>query len=599
VRPLFLFLSLLLLSSLAFASGEKPWTEIRSPHFRVLTNGNVEKARKVAYEFEQMRYIFFVRFPKARLESAAPLLVFAVRDEETAKTLEPRAAKLWANLSGQFIHGWEKQFTIVRLDTWGGAGSKEAVYHEYTHSIESMNQHYLPVWLNEGLAEFYAYTRFMGHKIYLGTPSERYRMLRTMPLIPLETLLTVRPNSHYYLNPRENQLFYAESWALVHFLTYSEGMENGKRFNEFATLLQSGVEQKAAFQRIFGDFNKIALALAVYVQRPSYTSEVLDESPQIDEKSFASRTLTEAESGTELAAFHIWTHDFAGAKPLLNQALQKDPKLGLAHESMGFLDFADGKDDEAEKEFSQASALDGSLYLSQFYKLMLSPQAHSDVAADREAYATGLGKIMQMSPRYAPAYVQMAKLAVRAGDFASAWAISREAETLEPSRAGYHLLTGQILRWMGNTADAGSYARFVADRWNGPDHDEAIELWNSATADQRLVGDSPTEQVPKDSQTFVGAVKSVTCEKERLDFVLNRDGKTFTFRSKGAFEGGFSDTLWYGEDHFSYCHHLEGLRAVVRYRPPADSSYAGDVVEFEVRDDLPNMASSAAAPAQP
>jgi len=50
---------------------------------------------------------------------------------------------------------------------------------------------------------------------------------------------------------------------------------------------------------------------------------------------------------------------------------------------------------------------------------------------------------------------------------------------------------------------------------------------------------------------------------------------------------GFSDTLWYGRDHFSRCHHLEGLRAVVHYRPASDATYAGDIAEVEIRDDLP------------
>ncbi|HTT22861.1 MAG TPA: hypothetical protein VMG82_28280 [Candidatus Sulfotelmatobacter sp.] len=116
--------------SLSAVASEKPWTEIRSPHFRVLTNGSISDARNVVYEFEQLRYVFATRFPNARLESGAPLLVFAVRDEDTAKKLGPRIWKTGANIAGEFHHGWERQFAIVRLDTWGGEGSKEVVYHE-------------------------------------------------------------------------------------------------------------------------------------------------------------------------------------------------------------------------------------------------------------------------------------------------------------------------------------------------------------------------------------------------------------------------------------------------------------------------------------
>jgi len=45
------FVILLLLSCASAASaGEQPWTEVRSPHFRVLTDAGAGDARKVAHE---------------------------------------------------------------------------------------------------------------------------------------------------------------------------------------------------------------------------------------------------------------------------------------------------------------------------------------------------------------------------------------------------------------------------------------------------------------------------------------------------------------------------------------------------------------------
>jgi hypothetical protein len=39
-------------------AGEKPWIEVSSPHFRVLTNGSQHEARHVVHEFEQMPSVF-------------------------------------------------------------------------------------------------------------------------------------------------------------------------------------------------------------------------------------------------------------------------------------------------------------------------------------------------------------------------------------------------------------------------------------------------------------------------------------------------------------------------------------------------------------
>jgi hypothetical protein len=59
---------------------------------------------------------------------------------------------------------------------------------------------------------------------------------------------------------------------------------------------------------------------------------------------------------------------------------------------------------------------------------------------------------------------------------------------------------------------------------------------------------------------------------------------------------GYSDTLWFGGDHFTLCHHLDGLRAVVRYKPSADKPSAGEWVELEFRQDLPAAQEKSATP---
>ncbi len=577
---------LLSLAATSASAGEKPWTEVRSQHFRVLTNGSTGDARKVAHEFEQLRWVYSSRFPGARLESGAPLLIFATRDEDTAKKLDPVMYKrMGGNMAGEFHHGWEKQYALIRLDTFGGDGAKEVVYHEYAHTIQHLNSHWLPAWLDEGMAEFYGYTRFEGHRIYLGAPTVRVRALRGRTPDPIEKIISVNHGSPVY----SSEFFYAESWALVHFLIYGPGMEGGQKLDQFFHLIQQRVEQKKAFQQVFGDFGPLDKKLTAYMLQPTFATTILKTAPEIDEKSDAVRELSVAETEAELGGFYLWEYNHAAARSQVEQALQDDPKLGLAHELMGFLNFSDGKDAAAEKDFAQAFALDRTLYLSLFDKTMLSPIATSNSVDDMNAFGGALGKVLQLNPSFAPAYVQLARLALRENDVPSALMVARKAEELEPSRAGYHLFTGQILRRMGKDADAAVAAIFVADRWFGPDHDEAVELWNSVPVGQRPAGEFIVDMLPPETQTVGGTVKSVNCSEKESEwaFVLNHDGQPLTFHRKGGFASGYSDTLWYGGDHFTLCHHLEGLRAVVRYRKPSDATYAGDVAEIEIRDDLP------------
>jgi tetratricopeptide (TPR) repeat protein len=366
-------------------------------------------------------------------------------------------------------------------------------------------------------------------------------------------------------------------------------MEGGARLSRFFNLVQNGESQDAAFQQVFGDFKEMDKALEKYVEHYAFSAAVFDAPPSIDEKTFLARTLTPADADAQLAAFHIWTHDVEGALPLAQQAVDADPKLGLAHEDMGYVLFTQGKDAAAENEFSQAYSLDGTLYLSLFAKTMLSPSAGSRSSSDQVDFESALTKVANLNPQFAPAFVELARLAIRQNDLEKALRLSQRAQQLEPGRAEYHLLTGRILQRMGRAADAAALAKFVADRWKGPDHDEAVELWNLIPAKDRPAGAVVLDVSATELKTADGVLKSVTCSEKSKEYTLAVDDnrKVLTFRANGAFPIGFSDTLWYGEDHFNICHHLDGMRAVVRFRASSAKGYDGDIAELEVRDSLP------------
>lgn len=567
------------------AAGSKKWIEVESPHFRVITDGSQTDARQVALGLEQLRYVFASQFPKIRLDSGAPLLVFAAADENTARSLLPslKKAKNGQYIAGIYFHGWEKQYAMLRLDH----PEVEPVYHEYVHSILHINIRWLPRWLDEGIAEFYGYTRFENHKIYVGAPSIRSQLLQNYPLIPIEKLFSPDPKAPF--DPLKEDLFYGESWALVHYITFGPGMEGGARLARFFALIENGENEEAAFKQVFGDFKEMDKALQKYVGRYAFSAGVYDAPPSIDEKTFPTRTLASAEADAQLAAFHIWTHDVDGALPLAQQAVNADPKLGIAHQDMGYVLFTNGQDQAAENEFSQAYSLDNNLYLSLFAQTMLSPIAQSAAESDRVQFESALEKVVSLNLQFAPAYVELARLAIRENDLEKALRLARRAEELEPGRAEYHLLSGRILQRMGRGAEAAAFAKFVADRWKGPDHDEAVELWNIISAKDRLAGAVVLDAAPTDLRTADGLLKSVTCNENPKVYTLtvDNDGKILTFHASKGFSIGFSDTLWYGEDHFNICHHLDRMRVIVRFRTSSVKDYDGDIAELEVRDSLP------------
>jgi tetratricopeptide (TPR) repeat protein len=231
---------------------------------------------------------------------------------------------------------------------------------------------------------------------------------------------------------------------------------------------------------------------------------------------------------------------------------------------------------------------------------MMSPIAVSDAAADEDAFRAALLQVLELNPQFALAYVQLARLALRQNDLERAFGLSRKAEELDPSLAGYHIQSGEILLRMGKGAEAASFAKFVAQRWTRTDHDEAVELWNAIPFEQRPPGETLSMSVWEGMQSLGGSVKSVACSGPDGDItlVLNDRGRTLIFRGQHTF-WGFSDTIWYGFDHFNQCHHLEGMRAVVHFRPALDASYAGELVDVDIRNDLPAAAAKDRAQATP
>ena len=82
-------------------------------------------------------------------------------------------------------------------------------------------------------------------------------------------------------------------------------------------------------------------------------------------------------------------------------------------------------------------------------------------------------------------------------------------------------------------------------------------------------------------------MKSVSCAEHAFTLILEQAGQPLLYHLQG-FSGGFSDTLWFGSDHYNPCFHMAGLRAVVRYKPATDKSYTGDAANVGFRDDLPS-----------
>lgn len=591
---------LILASALPLTAADK-WVRVQTPNFIVLSNGSEHQARECGKQFEQIRGVFEKMFAGYRLEAAAPTVVIAARDEDTLKSLLP---EFWvkrggARPAGVFRASWESSYAVVRLDV--GSSENEIVYHEYVHQLLHLNFLHLPPWLDEGLAEFLGNVVFSSKEAKVGAPSPRISLIRTGALLPLDKLIPAGRSSPYYRDADKVQLFYAESWILVHFLTFGPSMESGKKLNAFFRQVQNGAEQMGAFRSTFGDPKAIESQLYPYARQALFNVWIVPDPPHANEKSFPVHSLSLAEYHAAMAEWKL-RENVKDAQTEAEAALRLDPNVAAAHRVMGFIAFHRADDRAAAAQFEQALKLDSTDYLSAYYHAMLTDGAATDPGL-QENLLRDLTHVVKLNDRFAPAHVELARLHVRQRDLQSAVNEAARALQLEPGRAGYRLLAARILILVGQPAEAGVAARLVAERWHGGDRDEALEVLQEATVAQMPAAKSDAKKLeaggtpPTDSSqirpdrpegTFVeGILKSVRCTSSREESLLSLEtsGQLLVLWFGERFQTWLDDTLWYGGDHFNLCRHVENRRVQVVYK--AQEGKAPRIEQIRICDDLP------------
>lgn len=225
------------------------WQHAHTEHFVVHYERKIFAA-KVARQAE-----FFYDFIGEDLKSATDRMqhrshIFIFRDE-----------KDWKRFISDYDVNIEWAFSMVngmvmylqQADSTGDSAS--VLGHEMTHLV--FNRYYpgrVPVWLNEGTAEWYgefAYAAFKGIK-----KSKRQVFRRIPSVYPVETLLAM---TSYPVDPQAVRAFYDTSKFLVGFLQLNYPPE---KFEPFLSAMAGGATVDQALYEHYGIASVEELAAA-------------------------------------------------------------------------------------------------------------------------------------------------------------------------------------------------------------------------------------------------------------------------------------------------------------------------------------------------
>ena len=298
----FLVLTAVLFLGLTVCGAKRnDWVEVRSTHFIVVTDAGEKRARATAEQFERIQTFFRDSLAVANIHPSPLVAVLAARDASTMREILPQ---YWspghAHPAGVFVRKNEKCFALVELDTQR-SGKFAVVYHEYYHAITEPDFPDLPVWLSEGLAQFYGLTEITDTHVGTGKPDrDLLNLLRAQPLIPLNILFTVDHSSPYYNESHGASIFYAESWLLTHYL-----MIGNTDAHQLLIQYLQALNQKKSWSEAtaaFGDLKKLQSELTAYMRQKKflYLSSPL---PPIESNEFKVRALSKSDVSDYLKEF--------------------------------------------------------------------------------------------------------------------------------------------------------------------------------------------------------------------------------------------------------------------------------------------------------
>ena len=452
------------------------WVSVRSKNFFLVGNASEKEIRQVATRLEQFREVFSRLFTRTNLTSPVPTTVIVFKTDKSYAPFKPNP-----NLAGYFQPGPDVNYITLTTEARdGGQSPFNIIFHEYTHLLVNNNSGNVPIWFNEGLAEYYStVTVTDDQKFELGRPiSNHVYLLREKKMLPLKTLFQVDHKSPYYNERDKQSVFYAQSWALMHYLILGKNAQRVTKITKFLDSLSANVPMEQAFQQAFElSFEQMEKELSQYIRNDRYPimSGKFEQKIGTDTEMQAA-PISEAEAQAYLGDLLLHSQR-PEAEGYLKKALELDPNLAMAHAAMGMLRVREGKPDEARKSLEQAVAANSQNYLIHYYYAFALSREGMDQSRIVSAYTpetaakmrAELKKAIELRPDYPESYSLLAFINLVSGSqLDESVELLKRALAVSPGRNDLTFMMAQVYmrkedyktarqlleKLSGNTADA-------------------------------------------------------------------------------------------------------------------------------------------------
>lgn len=448
---------------------QRKWLQVRSPNFTVMGEAGAGDLRRVAERMEQLHAVMGQIAKISDLE-APDVTVLVFRTPRSFEPFQPRYQGKPVAVAGYFVAGPMNYIAILADRDYDYS---DVVYHEYVHLASSRALGRMPLWIGEGLADFYSTFEPTdgGRKARVGQLKDHYVMRLQREFLPLETLATIDHSSPHYNERDKKSVFYAESWFLFHFLQISQQRKYAPRLpNFFAAILDGVPFDRACVEHLGVTPRALESELRQYQSSLAFQSlevPLPEEIGRIDR--LAASPVSEGEAHAQLAQLLLALREPAEARAHLDHAVSVDPNQSLALARLAEQAVTRSPEEALALARRSAAAADQT-YLSAYYRARTLEQAAGANSALVEpgALEAAWRQVATLNPRSADAHEALAQLRADADDFEPALALQRRAMQLEPARDDLLLGMARVLIMKGDTKTARSLLGPLVARGSTP-----------------------------------------------------------------------------------------------------------------------------------
>ena len=563
-----------------FAAADTKWTRVDTPNFVIVGATGKSALQDVGRQFEGFREALTKVLSSAVTSTAVPTVVVVFSDDKTFEPFKPVYEGKKVDIGGLFIP--RRNINYILLGPNRNVESLRPVFHEYSHLVVSNVAPKLPVWVNEGLAEYYSTFEMSanGRSVVFGRAVPgHYHELATSRWIPLDALLAIKHDSPEYNENSKRGVFYAESWLLMHMILHGEP-DRRQLFAAYARELAGGIPADAAWQHQFGN-EEMFKALRMYAQRQTIYAREYKLPERISGDRGVASTLTAADAENTLGEVLLALQRSEPAKQRFDRALALQPSstraaIGKARASgtpprvaappdqasdwisdymIGAALIEERDLDRASLDVARAALARAAAARDDMPNVqVLFAMANERADADGRLVIEALKKAYAAAPVRDDYAVYLARALARAGDFASARSLLGE------------LMARPFLPGGGDMARAamGEVVRAEESARRGANPVDALPADHPATDPPSSTPAKPAEAKPvfrdvgAGEQRVEGRLQRIDCSPKRIEFIVDTGDRVAHFEAAGMDKVEF----------ISYRDDLQGSVACGERNPP-------------------------------